>query len=71
MRAGDAEGVAGAVGDDEDGRGPAAQRSQSVADASRWTCASRLTSADARGRASALSVARLPAPMTMLPAGSS
>ncbi len=49
----------------------AAHASQSVADASRWTCVRRLISADASGRASALSVARLPAPMTMLPSGNS
>ncbi len=49
----------------------AAQTSQSFAEASRWTWARRLTSAEAIGRARALSVARLPAPMTMEPFGSS
>ncbi len=48
-----------------------AQVSQSWAEASRWTWVRRLTSAEARGRARALSVARLPAPMTMEPLGSS
>jgi hypothetical protein len=50
---------------------PAAHTSQSVELARRWTCTSRLTSADAIGRASALSVARLPAPITIEPRGSS
>lgn len=49
----------------------AAHTSQSFGDASRWTWARRLTSAEASGRASALSVARLPAPMTTEPLGSS
>lgn len=48
-----------------------AHTSQSCAEACRCTWVSRLTSAEAMGRASALSVARLPAPMTMEPAGSS
>lgn len=48
-----------------------AQVSQSAADARRWMCTSRLTSADAIGRASAWSLARLPAPSTTELAGSS
>ncbi len=49
----------------------AAQTSQSFGDAVRWTWVRRLTSAEARGRASALSVARLFTPMTTEPLGSS
>lgn len=49
----------------------AAQVSQSLADASRWTWVRRLTRAEAMGRASALSVDRFPAPMTIEPFGSS
>lgn len=49
----------------------AAHTSQSVGEASRWTWARRLTRAEAIGRASALSVARLPAPITIEPFGSS
>lgn len=48
-----------------------AHTSQSVAEARRWTWVRRLTSAEAMGRARALSVARLPAPITIEPAGSS
>ena len=54
-----------------DRRPAPAQASQSAALARRCTWTSRLTSAEAIGRASALSVARLPAPMTIEPAGSS
>lgn len=50
---------------------PAAQPSQSLEEASRCTCVRRLISAEAIGRASALSVARLPAPITIEPLGSS
>ncbi|KDN16010.1 hypothetical protein DV20_43415 [Amycolatopsis rifamycinica] len=50
---------------------PAAQASQSPGAARRWTCTSRFTGAEAIGRARAWSVARLPAPITTEPAGSS
>lgn len=50
---------------------PAAQASQSPADARRCRWTSRFTSAEAIGRASAWSVARFPAPITTEPGGSS
>lgn len=50
---------------------PAAQRSQASALARRCTWTMRLPGADAIGRASAPSVARFPAPITIEPGGSS
>ncbi|MDR7320331.1 hypothetical protein J2S44_000581 [Catenuloplanes niger] len=49
----------------------AARAGQSSTPARRCTCGSRLTSALAIGRASAPSVDRLPAPITIEPFGSS